>query len=219
MGVPGWVCGVAVNPSMGATRTPSMAPSPPQTHPGPPQTERRGPWQRPDQRRCRSVVMRYRMLGISRRSSVDRSHQGSARTGFDLPWPPASCRGRLGVGLRDTRRHGWRPSSLHGWIHGVSRKTHPEPPQHAGHPPRAVSPDPTAAGQRPATRRPSIADNNRTTKNPAGAGFFAQSATTSDQSPCCFCMCSQRSWASMVRSAVRRASRRSRPISSPVSTQ
>ncbi len=50
-------------------------------------------------------------------------------------------------------------------------------------------------------------------------GFLHDQTTTGNQSPCCFCRCSQRSWASMVRSAVRRASRRSRPISSPVSTQ
>lgn len=59
-------------------------------------------------------------------------------------------------------------------------------------------------------------------KSPAPGGAWSQRETIAlagDQSPCCFCRCSQRSWASMVRSAVRRASRRSRPISSPVSTQ
>ena len=49
-----------------------------------------------------------------------------------------------------------------------------------------------------------------------------QSATDKiglDQSPICFWRCSQRSWASRLSVAIGRASRRSRPISSSVSSQ
>ncbi len=69
-------------------------------------------------------------------------------------------------------------------------------------------------------REPTRTKYKQPKKNPAEAGFFVEQHNQQrDQSPCCFCRCSQRSCASIVRSAVKRASRRSRPISSPVSTQ
>ncbi len=78
----------------------------------------------------------------------------------------------------------------------------------------------------PTRRLPPIPGRRRSTqptttqqKTRPKPGFSHDHTTIGNQSPCCFCRCSQRSWASMVRSAVRRASRRSRPISSPVSTQ
>ena len=78
-------------------------------------------------------------------------------------------------------------------------------------------PDPPAGSTRyPEGALHSQLELNKTRPKP---GFLHDQTTIRNQSPCCFCRCSQRSWASMVRSAVRRASRRSRPISSPVSTQ
>ena len=56
-----------------------------------------------------------------------------------------------------------------------------------------------------------------TNKKPRFRGAF-ETRNSERQSPICFCRCSQRSCSSIVRSAVKRASRRSRPISSPEST-
>ena len=77
LGVPGWVCGTRREyVHVGSSKT-SMFLTFPQTHPGTPQTDGRWSWGMPrqHQRRCRFGVMRFRMLGISQRSSVDRSHR------------------------------------------------------------------------------------------------------------------------------------------------
>ncbi len=59
------------------------------------------------------------------------------------------------------------------------------------------------------TRKAPFYSANHPNKKPGRGRVFRMTTTSRNQSPCCFCRCSQRSWASMVRSAVRRASRRS----------
>ena len=133
----------------------------------------------------------------------------SVRSGSASPSnrPPMNLSGVGRAALAGTVvRHGWRTTSPHGWVHGGSRTGLPDPLQARGIKAPAPCTNDQTKSERPKKTRPE-------------PGFLFDCRRRRDQSPCCFCRCSQRSWASMVRSAVRRASRRSRPISSPVSTQ
>ncbi len=84
--------------------------------------------QQPSSKAAKQQSSRQKVAsGKSARQQGSRPTVGSTALGL-VRWPPGHCLGRGCVGSRDR----WAPwmalTSLHGWIHGVSREpTHPRP--------------------------------------------------------------------------------------------
>ncbi len=128
----------------------------------------------------------------------------SARAGHGFGFTATAHAGNrrepAGGAGQDRPRHGCRGRAYRDVLAACPARPHPQAPSYT-------------------RKAPFYPANHTQQKTRPRPGFSHDQTTIRNQSPCCFCRCSQRSWASMVRSAVRRASRRSRPISSPVSTQ